>query len=81
MKRTIQALEEVSEISIEWRRHKLPVSLFLAMCFNLLVAPVVYGATGQQFSRSQAWALGLLGLVALCLSIYLFFVMFVPEKF
>ncbi|MDF5713928.1 MAG: potassium-transporting ATPase subunit F [Rhizonema sp. NSF051] len=81
MKGIIQALEEVSEISIEWRRHKLPVYLFLAMCFNLVVAPVVYGATSQQFSRTQAWALGLLGLVALSLSIYLFFVMFVPEKF
>ncbi len=81
MKRTIQTLEEVGEIWIEWRRHKLPVYLFLAMCFNLLVAPIVYGATGQQFSRTQAWTLGLLGLVALSLSIYLFFVMFVPEKF
>ncbi|MDF5728443.1 MAG: potassium-transporting ATPase subunit F [Rhizonema sp. PD38] len=81
MKGIIQALEEVNEISIEWRRHKLPVYLFLAMCFNLVVAPVVYGATDQQFSRTQAWALGLLGLVALSLSIYLFFVMFVPEKF
>ncbi|AUT04392.1 K+-transporting ATPase subunit F [Nostoc sp. CENA543] len=51
------------------------------MCFNLIVAPVVYAATGEQFSHFQAWALGLLGLVTLSLSTYLFFVMFVPEKF
>ncbi|BAT54235.1 K+-transporting ATPase, F subunit [Nostoc sp. NIES-3756] len=62
-------------------KQKLPLFLFLAMCFNLVVAPVVYAATGEQFSHFQAWALGLLGLVTLSLSIYLFFVMFIPEKF
>ncbi|MDF5711267.1 MAG: potassium-transporting ATPase subunit F [Nostoc sp. S4] len=78
---SLQILEEVSEIWWQWRKQKLPLYLFLAMCFNLVVAPVVYAATGEQFSRSQAWALGLLGLVTLSLSIYLFFVMFIPEKF
>ncbi|OUL25386.1 ATPase [Nostoc sp. RF31YmG] len=76
-----QTLEDITEIWSEWRKQKLPLYLFLGMCFNLVVAPVVYAATGEQFSRSQAWALGLLGLVTLSLSIYLFFVMFVPEKF
>ncbi len=76
-----QALEEISEIWTEWRRQKLPLYLFLALCFNLIVAPVVYAASGNEFSRTQAWALGLLGLGTLALSIYLFFVMFVPEKF
>ncbi|AUB41019.1 K+-transporting ATPase, F subunit [Nostoc flagelliforme CCNUN1] len=46
-----------------------------------MVAPLVYAATGEQLSRSQSWGLGLLGMVTLGLSIYLFFVMFVPEKF
>jgi hypothetical protein len=55
--------------------------LFLAICFNLGIAPVVYAAGSNEFSRSQAWALGLLGLGTVALSIYLFFVMFVPEKF
>ncbi|OUL36081.1 potassium-transporting ATPase subunit F [Nostoc sp. 106C] len=76
-----QTLEDITEIQSEWRKQKLPLYIFLGMCFNLVVAPVVYAATGEQFSRSQAWALGLLGLVTLSLSIYLFFVMFVPEKF
>jgi len=55
--------------------------LFLAICFNLAVAPVVYAASGNEFSRTQAWSLGLLGLGTIVLSVYLFFVMFVPEKF
>ncbi|MDX2240052.1 MAG: potassium-transporting ATPase subunit F [Leptolyngbyaceae cyanobacterium bins.302] len=76
-----QALEEISEIWSQWRRQKLPLYLFLALCFNLVVAPVVYAASGNEFSRSQAWSLGLLGLGTVALSVYLFFVMFVPEKF
>jgi len=74
-------LEEITEIWLQWRRQKLPLYLFLGMCFNLVVAPVVYAATDEQLSRPQSWALGLLGLATVGLSIYLFFVMFVPEKF
>jgi hypothetical protein len=78
---SIQILEDIIEIFSDWRKHKLPLYLFLAMCLNLIIAPVVYAATGEQFSHMQAWALGLLGLATLSLSTYLFFVMFVPEKF
>ncbi|BAY24163.1 K+-transporting ATPase subunit F [Calothrix sp. NIES-2100] len=78
---SIQTLAAITEIFSDWRKQKLPLYLFLGMCFNLVVAPVVYAATGEQFSRTQAWALGLLGIATLSLSIYLFFVMFVPEKF
>ncbi|MBD2205877.1 potassium-transporting ATPase subunit F [Calothrix sp. FACHB-1219] len=74
-------IEDVAAIFADLRQQKLPLSLFLGMCFNLIIAPVVYAATGEQFDRTQAWALGLLGLATLSLSIYLFFVMFVPEKF
>ncbi|MBE9180332.1 potassium-transporting ATPase subunit F [Oculatella sp. LEGE 06141] len=61
------------------RKHSL--YLFLGICFNLILAPIVYAASGHEFSRSQAWSLGLLGLGTVALSVYLFFVMFVPEKF
>jgi hypothetical protein len=60
---------------------KYPLYLFLGMCLNLLSAPLVYAATGEPFSRTQAYALGGLGLGVACLSVYLFFVMFAPEKF
>ncbi len=78
---TTQALEEVLAIGSEWRRQKLPLYLFLALCLNLVIAPVVYAASNNEFSRSQAWALGLLGLGTAAISVYLFFVMFIPEKF
>jgi hypothetical protein len=81
MKIPAQTLEDAAELLFEWRRHKVPLYLFLGLCFNLILAPAVFAATGGDLSRSQAYWLGALGLVTLVLSIYLFFVMFVPEKF
>lgn len=78
---SLQAIAGVTEIWSEWRRQKLPLYLFLALCFNLVLAPVVDAAANGEFSRTQSWALGLLGLSTVALSVYLFFVMFVPEKF
>jgi len=74
-------LEAITEIWFVWRRQKLPLYLFLALCFNLIVAPLVYAAGTNELSHTQAWAIGLLGLATLALSVYLFFVMFVPERF
>ncbi|NMG08721.1 ATPase [Brasilonema sp. UFV-L1] len=76
----MNVLEEVTEIWSAWRRQKLPLYLFLAMCFNLVVSPLVLAAD-QKLSHTQSWALGLLGIVTVGLSVYLFFVMFVPERF
>jgi flagellar biosynthesis/type III secretory pathway M-ring protein FliF/YscJ len=78
---TPQMLEEISELWSEWRRQKLPLYLFLALCFNLVLAPVVYAASGNELTRTQSWALGLLGLGTFALAVYLFFVMFAPERF
>jgi len=78
---TTQPLEEITEIWSEWRRQKLPLYLFLALCFNLILAPVVYAASGNELTRTQSWALGLLGLGTVALAVYLFFVMFAPERF
>ncbi len=74
-------LETLSDLISDWRNHKLSLSIFLALCFNLVLAPLVLAATDGSFSRNQAWSLSLLGLVTLALAIYLFFVMFVPERF
>jgi K+-transporting ATPase KdpF subunit len=74
-------IESITELWAEWRRQKLPLYLFLAMCFNLFLAPLVFAATNGALSRSQSWSLGLLGVATVALSIYLFFVMFAPERF
>jgi K+-transporting ATPase KdpF subunit len=64
-----------------WCRRKYPTYLFLALCFNLVFASTVFAATGDVFSRSQVYALGILGIGTVSLSIYLFVVMFQPERF
>ncbi|MFM2062965.1 MAG: hypothetical protein RLZZ507_2635 [Cyanobacteriota bacterium] len=61
--------------------HRLPLSLFLLLCFNVLLAPAVQAATPGSESRFSAYTITLLGLVTLCLCVYLFVVIFQPERF
>jgi len=63
------------------QRHPIPVQLFLVMCFNLIIATAVYAAADEGLTRKAAWGLSLLGLVIVGLSIYLFVVIFQPERF
>lgn len=74
-------LEEVQHLWTQLYQRKVPRYLFLLLCLNLVLAPAVQAATGDVFSRTQAYALGILGLVTAALSIYLFVVMFQPERF
>lgn len=62
-------------------KRSVSVKLFCLMLFNLIIAPAVYAANAESFTKFQAYALGLLGIVTFAFSIYLFVVMFQPEKF
>ncbi|MDX1976665.1 MAG: potassium-transporting ATPase subunit F [Pseudanabaenaceae cyanobacterium bins.68] len=73
-----------SEVQHLWRQinqPKIARSLFFLLCLNLITAPALQAATGSEFSRAQAYALGVLLLLTFCFSIYLFVVMFQPERF
>jgi len=63
------------------KRNRVPLGLFLLLCFNLLLAPAVQAATPGAESRFSAYTITLLGLVTLCLCVYLFVVIFQPERF
>jgi sulfite exporter TauE/SafE len=78
---TKNVAEVISYIWFEWRRQKLPLIIFLGLCLNLLIAPIVYAATDGALERRSAWALGILGLVTLAIVIYLFDVVFRPERY
>ncbi len=74
----------IADIVDLWQRStkkKYPRYLFFALCLNLIAAPAVYAANSSNFTRFQAYALGLLGIATVSFSIYLFAVMFQPEKF
>ncbi|WP_009633418.1 K(+)-transporting ATPase subunit F [Synechocystis sp. PCC 7509] len=66
---------------IEWRRQKMPLFAFLLLCLNLVIAPAVYAASSGALERRHAYALGILGLLTFGLVIYLFVVVFQPERF
>jgi K+-transporting ATPase KdpF subunit len=87
MKKTISHISPsfpIDDLTDFWQhslKQKYPIYLFLAICFNLIIAPAVYAANAESFTKFQAYALGLLGIVTFAFSIYLFVVMFQPEKF
>ena len=73
--------EDLALVWQVWCSRKYPTYLLLALVFNLIFAPLVFAATGETISRSQAYALGILVITTVILSIYLFVVMFQPERF
>jgi len=77
---SMDVIEGISFVWSQWRSRKLPLTIFVALCLNLLIAPIVYAADST-LERYSAWAIGLLGLVTLALVFYLFIVVFQPERF
>jgi K+-transporting ATPase KdpF subunit len=74
-------LEAVQAIWRKLIQGKISRSILLAFGVNLIIAPAVLAATGGELSRTQAYALGFLGLVTVAYSVYLLVVMFQPERF
>jgi K+-transporting ATPase KdpF subunit len=79
--KSFTVVEDLLSIAHKFSSRKLTRYLLWSSAINLVLAPVVYAATGGTISREQSYALGLLGVVTLALSIYLFAVIFQPEKF
>ncbi|MCY7367149.1 MAG: K(+)-transporting ATPase subunit F [Chamaesiphon sp.] len=74
-------IEDLSAIATKLHDRKSTRYLLWSFAINLILAPVVYAATGGTISREQSYALGILGIVTVALSLYLFLVIFQPEKF
>jgi len=77
----MQVNEGISFVWFEWRKQKLPLTIFLLLSLNLVIAPAVYAASSGTLERRSAWAIGVLGLVTLGLVVYLFDVVFRPERY
>ncbi|WP_193199213.1 potassium-transporting ATPase subunit F [Nostoc sp. MG11] len=76
----INVMQTISLVRSQRRKQHLPLAVFILLCLNVVVPPVVYAANNTLEQRS-AWAIGILGFVALALIIYLFVVVFQPERF
>lgn len=68
-------------LQTQWQKRPIPCQVFLLLCLNLIIAPAVQAASEGNLSRLNAYALGLLGLAAFGLAVYLFVVIFQPERF
>lgn len=77
----VEVAQGITFVWSQWRREQLPLAIFLVLCLNLAIAPVVYAAADGQLERRSAWAIGILGLVTLGLVVYLFDVVFRPERY
>lgn len=73
--------ERIDLLKAQWRKYPLLLQLFLLLCFNLVMTPAVQAATGGTLSQGQTFWLLALGLVILALAVYLFAVIFQPERF
>ncbi|MBD2198875.1 MULTISPECIES: potassium-transporting ATPase subunit F [Calothrix] len=84
MKNKIENLELLQLLSFlrsQSRKQKLPLAIFIVLCLNLAIAPVVYAAADGELERRSAWAIGILSFITIAIVIYLFVVIFQPERF
>jgi K+-transporting ATPase KdpF subunit len=63
-----------------WQK-RVPKILLLVLLSSVVIAPAVQATTGVILDRGQIFALVLLGIVTISLSVYLFVVIFQPERF
>jgi K+-transporting ATPase KdpF subunit len=74
-------IETIQNISDRLLKNSLAKVLFVTINLNLVIAPVVMAASGTEITRNTAYAIGILYCVTIALSIYLFTVIFQPERF
>ena len=63
-----------------WQK-RVPKIFLLALLSAVTIAPAVQAATNISLDRGQVLALVLLGITTISLSVYLFVVIFQPERF
>ncbi|MGV2828765.1 potassium-transporting ATPase subunit F [Myxosarcina sp. GI1(2024)] len=73
--------ETIQNIGDRFLKNSLAKVLLLTTSLNLVIAPAVMAASGTEITRQTAYAIGILYCVTLGLSVYLFTVIFQPERF
>jgi F subunit of K+-transporting ATPase (Potass_KdpF) len=77
---SMELFETLSYIWSQWRKQKLPLIIFLGLSSNLVIVPAVYAATGKLEQR-QVYAISGLSIITFGIIIYLFDVVFRPERY
>jgi K+-transporting ATPase KdpF subunit len=68
-------------VLIRFWQKRVPKILLLALLSAVLLAPAVQAATRITIDRGQLFSLVLLGITTVSLIVYLFVVIFKPERF
>jgi F subunit of K+-transporting ATPase (Potass_KdpF) len=71
----------MQEIFVRFWHHRLPKALLLSLLMALTIATTAQATTGITLDRGQTLAVVLLAMTTLALSIYLFVIIFQPERF
>lgn len=74
-------IETMQDIGDRFIKNLVAKVLFLTMSLNLVISPAVMAASGNEITRNTAYAIAILYGVTIALSIYLFTVIFQPERF
>lgn len=74
-------IETMQNIGDRFFKNPLAIVLFFTISSNLILAPVVMAASDNEITRNTAYAIGILYCVTIALSVYLFTVIFQPERF
>lgn len=64
-----------------WCKQTLPLAIAIILGLHLIFHRIVYAATTITLNQNSTWAFGILGVVLAALIIYLFTVIFQPERF
>ncbi|WP_414756314.1 K(+)-transporting ATPase subunit F [Anabaena sp. CCY 9910] len=78
---TADFTEAIAYIWSRSPKQKLTRAIALILCCHLIINPRVYAATSITLNQNSGWAFGILGAVIAGLVIYLFVVIFQPERF
>ncbi len=71
----------IALIQTQGKRNFLPIYFFFLLSCNLIFAPIIYAAIGEEITRKAAWAIGVLILVTIAIALYLLAVILQPERF
>ncbi|ALF54734.1 ATPase [Nostoc piscinale CENA21] len=73
--------KEFMDFMQQWRKQKFVIGILIVIGINLGLSHVVYAASHNTLQIQFTWAYGVLSAIILGLIIYLFVVVFQPERF
>ncbi|MGF1935901.1 MAG: hypothetical protein RM347_016200 [Nostoc sp. ChiQUE02] len=51
----IDMMQTMSFVWSQWRKHQLPLAIFILLCLNVVIAPVIYAVSDSIFEYRSDW--------------------------